>query len=163
MRIPGHTQTLSSTFAGNKKQELLEVGRLGRSPDELASGTALDGRRENHTIPGERRVRFGGSEERPATRTLTLNSPKYGAPREAGQRSKLVPAGGAITNLEDVRKLTRGNCKALEQYVANVKGRIPIFGYPLMAYSPPGSGVTLTDRKAWRVGMLADGTIEREE
>ena len=44
-----------------------------------------------------------------------------------------------------------------------MKGRVPVFGYPMMAYSPPGSGVTLTDRKAWRVGLLSGGTIEREE
>ena len=68
-----------------------------------------------------------------------------------------------ITNLDDVRKLTSGNCKELEQFVANIKGRIPIFGYPMMCYSPPDTGLTLTDRKTWRVALLSDGKIVKEE
>ena len=59
--------------------------------------------------------------------------------------------------MEDVRKLTNGNCKELEEFVGDVKGRIPVFGYPMMCYSPPDSGLTLTDKKVWRVAMLSDG------
>ena len=93
-----------------------------------------------------------------------MDSINYGILGNAAKKkNKQVPAGGEVTNLEEVRKLTSGNCKELEQFVANVKGRIPIFGYPMMCYSPPDSGLTLTDRKTWRIAMLSDGNIVKEE
>ena len=62
-----------------------------------------------------------------------------------------------------MRRLTNGNCKELEEFVANVKGVIPVFGYPMMCYSPPNTGLSLTDRKVWRIAMLSDGKIVKDE
>ena len=44
-----------------------------------------------------------------------------------------------------------------------MSGKIPLFGYPMMSFSPPDSGHTLTDRKAWRVAMLGNGRIIKQE
>ena len=44
-----------------------------------------------------------------------------------------------------------------------MSGKIPLFGYPMMSFSPPDSGHTLTDRKAWRVAMLGNGQIVKQE
>ena len=55
--------------------------------------------------------------------------------------------------------MTKGNCKDLERYVSNHEGRIPVFGYPLMTFSPPDSGRTLTDHKTWRVATLGNGVV----
>ena len=70
-----------------------------------------------------------------------------------------MPAGGGIQDLEGVRNLTKGKCKELEEFVANVKGRIPVFGYPMMCYSPPASGLNISDKKVWRAAVLQDGRI----
>ena len=79
--------------------------------------------------------------------------------RNTLKKKKLVPAGGDIQDLEGVRSLTRGKCKELEQFVANVKGRIPVFGYPMMCYSPPASGLNPADKRVWRASVLQDGKI----
>ena len=44
-----------------------------------------------------------------------------------------------------------------------MSGKIPFFGYPMMSFSPPDNGHTLTDRKAWRVAMLGNGKLVRQE
>ena len=59
--------------------------------------------------------------------------------------------------------MTKGNCKDLERYVSNQEGKIPIFGYPLMTFSPPDSGRTLTDHKTWRVATLGNGVVQYKE
>ena len=51
----------------------------------------------------------------------------------------------------------------MECYVSNQAGRIPIFGYPLMQFSPPYSGRTITDSKSWRVATLGTGKVEYKE
>lgn len=58
-----------------------------------------------------------------------------------------------------MRNVTYGNCKDLEHYVSNQRGKIPIFGYPLLTFSPPDSGRTITDKKIWRVATIGDGNV----
>ena len=70
-----------------------------------------------------------------------------------------MPAGGDISNLEGVRSLTRGKCKELEKFVSNIKGRIPVFGYPMLCYSPPSTGLNISDKKVWRASVLQEGQI----
>ena len=66
-------------------------------------------------------------------------------------------AGGSVTSIEQVRNVTKGNCKDLEIYVQNQEGKIPIFGYPLLHFSPKNNGRSLTDKKTWRIAMLGSG------
>ena len=68
-----------------------------------------------------------------------------------------------MTNIEQVRKVTQGHCKVMEFYVSNLEGKIPIFGYPMMSFSPRDNGRTLTDRKTWRIAMLGNGKILKQE
>ena len=58
-----------------------------------------------------------------------------------------------------MRNLTRGKCKELEHFVSNVRGRIPVFGYPMLCYSPPNSGFEISDKRVWRASVLQDGQI----
>ena len=53
---------------------------------------------------------------------------------------------------DDVKKLREINSKSnedLKKYVSDVRGRIPIFGYPLITYSPPSTMANLWDEKVW--------------
>ena len=72
-------------------------------------------------------------------------------------------AGGSVTNIEQVRDVTKGNCKDLEVYVQNQEGKIPIFGYPLLAFSPGNNGRSLTDKKTWRIARLGNGEILKKD
>ena len=81
------------------------------------------------------------------------SSSKYSScekePDVFGRRYK--PAGGKYVSIDAVRNLNSGNCnEELQVYIANVNGRIPIFGYPMVSYSPPNSGLNLNDKKVWR-------------
>ena len=48
------------------------------------------------------------------TTAPSLPAEEPGAPEAARRKGGPRPAGGEISNLDDVRKLTRGNCKELE-------------------------------------------------
>ena len=110
---------------------------------------------------GTKRVQFGSYKDRPIS--PLQSSFTYGFPQARTKSNRLVAAGGTITSVDEVRKVTSGNCKELEQFVRNVRGRIPIFGYPMISYSPPSTNLKLTDRKVWRVAKLSDGKIFKEE
>ena len=119
----------------------------------------MNGKRFSKTaMRNKKHVHFVDSNERPIAQTSSLDSIKFGMIGNVRKnKNKKVPAGGLVTNLDDLRKITSGNCKELEEYVTDVKGRIPIFGYPMISYSPPDTGRTLTDRKTWRIAMLSGG------
>ena len=45
----------------------------------------------------------------------------------------------------------------------DVRGKIPTFGYPLLTYSPSGSGRMIFDKKAWIHSRVSDGKAVVEE
>ena len=41
-----------------------------------------------------------------------------------------------LKKVDTIRKITKGNIKDLGELLNEGKGKIPIFGYPLICYSP---------------------------
>ena len=46
--------------------------------------------------------------------------------------------------------------------ISDVKGLMPIFGYPLIAYSPNHSENALTDRKVWKHAIVSEGSAIKD-
>ena len=150
---------MSSAYVAKENQTQTRFGE-STPLNKISSDAIIDMKRYNQTISGHKHVHFDGNRKRPIS--PFQSSFTYGFPEAKKENKRLVAAGGTITSLDEVRKVTTGNCKELEQFVANVKGRIPIFGYPMISYSPPNTNRKLTDRKTWRIAKLSDGKITSE-
>lgn len=45
-----------------------------------------------------------------------------------------------LHDVEKIRKVTKGVYKELNPFVDDSSGRVPVFGFPLICYSPRGNG-----------------------
>lgn len=74
-----------------------------------------------------------------------------------------MPAGRPYHKRENLQKIQAQGTKDLSKFVNDVRGNIPTFGYPLLTYSPSGSGRLIFDKKAWIHGRVSDGKAIKEE
>ena len=46
--------------------------------------------------------------------------------------------------------------------ISDIKGLMPTFGYPLIAYSPNHSENALTDQKVWKHAIVSEGSAIKD-
>ena len=59
-----------------------------------------------------------------------------------------------LSNIENIRKVTRGQFKELSQFVDDRKGRIPLFGFPMISYSPPNEFLAEDPMHLWNQNFI---------
>ena len=68
-----------------------------------------------------------------------------------------VPAGRPYNERQELLTLTKNANVELNHSICDVKGKMPIFGYPPLQFSPKNELFELTDRKVWNHHILSNG------